>query len=141
MTLYLLDTDHISLAQRGHSHVIARIVSTPSEQLIVSIVTAQEQLRGRLAQVQQASSIPSLILPYRLLHETILFYLTIPIADFNEQATRIAEDLHRRKMRLGTLDLRIAAIALSIEATLVTRNRRDFEQIPGLAIEDWSVEI
>jgi len=138
MTTYILDTDHISLAQRGHPHITARIAATPPEQLRVSIVTVQEQLRGRLAQVHHASNTAALILAYKLLHETLVFYLTVPIIDLDERAAAIVDSLRQRRIRIGTLDLRVAAIALSTGATLVTRNRRDFEQVPGLVTEDWS---
>lgn len=139
MTLYVLDTDHVSLAQRGHRNVVARIAATSPEQLAVSIVTVQEQLQGRLAQVHHAPDTGALVFAYRLLHETFTFYLAISIVGFDEQATAIVDDLRQRKIRIGTLDLRIAATALAAEATLVTRNRRDFKKVPGLTLEDWSV--
>lgn len=40
--------------------------------------------------------------------------------------------------RAGTQDLKIAAIVLSVNGILVTRNQRDFARIPGLVIEDWT---
>lgn len=141
MILYILDTDHISLAQRGHPQIMTRIAAALPEQLALSIVTVQEQMRGRLAQVQHASDTATLIRAYRLLHEAITFHRTISIVDFDPQAATIFDRLRRRRIRIGTLDLRIAAIALAAGLTLVTRNRRDFERVPGLIIEDWSVPV
>jgi tRNA(fMet)-specific endonuclease VapC len=49
------------------------------------------------------------------------------------------DSLVNQKIRIGKQDLRIGAIALSINATVVTRNQRDFSQIPGLMLEDWTI--
>ena len=95
-------------------------------------------MRGRLAQVQHASSTASLVRTYKLLHETLVFHRTIPIVDFDKHAAATVEALRQQKIRIGTLDLRIAAITLASGATLVTRNRQDFERVPALVIEDWS---
>jgi tRNA(fMet)-specific endonuclease VapC len=141
MARYILDTDHVSLVQRGQPHVVARLATISPQQLAVSIVTVQEQLRGRLAQVQRAHNSAALVFAYNQLHETFTFYLTVPIIDFDERAAAVMDVLRQRKIRIGTLDLRIAAITLAVGATLVTRNRRDFEQAPELAIEDWSVPV
>ncbi len=69
------------------------------------------------------------------------YIFTIPIIDFDERAAAVMSDLRQRKICIGTLDLRIAAITLAADATLVTRNRRDFERVPELSIEDWSTPV
>ena len=58
---------------------------------------------------------------------------------FDEKAVAEFQRLWITRLRIGTMDLKIAAIALANDATLVTRNRIDFEKVPGLRIEDWSV--
>ncbi len=58
---------------------------------------------------------------------------------FNEGAATEFDRLKKLKVRIGTMDLRIAAITLAHSATLITRNRRDFEKVPGLNFADWTV--
>jgi tRNA(fMet)-specific endonuclease VapC len=62
----------------------------------------------------------------------------LQILTFTLQAIDRYESLRRNKLGVKGNDLRIAAIALENSATVVTRNRIDFERIPGLLIEDWS---
>ncbi len=50
-----------------------------------------------------------------------------------------ALNLKSQKLRMGTLDLRIASIALSQNAVLLTRNLSDFEKVPNLKVEDWTI--
>ena len=58
--------------------------------------------------------------------------------DFDEAAQSHFERLKNLKIRVGTQDLRIAAIALANQCVLVTRNLQDFIAIPGLTLADWS---
>ena len=60
------------------------------------------------------------------------------IISFDEDAARIFQGLKQQKLRVGTMDSRIAAIPLARDATLISRNLVDFERIPGLTVEDWT---
>ena len=137
--MFILDTDHLSLFQRRDPHVTARVLATSALELATTVITMEEQVRGRLDRVRRARSDTEVVRAYRSLLATFVYFRTITIMDFDEQAQTIFQRLHAQRIRIGTLDLRIAAIALSREATLVTRNRQDFAGIPALDIEDWSV--
>ncbi len=50
----MLDTDHVSLLQRGHPAVSARVLATPPDQLAVSVITFEEQLGAWYTQVRKA---------------------------------------------------------------------------------------
>lgn len=136
MNLYILDTDHVSLHQRHYPQVIARIQSITSEELATTIVTVEEQMRGRLAQLGQSGI--NLALVYTQLRFTLDYFCGLTILPFDVVAQQQYQMLRSKKIRIGTLDLRIAAIALTQNAVVVTRNQRDFEQVPGLKLEDWS---
>ena len=61
------------------------------------------------------------------------------IASFDQAAADCFDDLRRQRVRIGTMDLRIAAIAITRDWTLLTRNAADFAKVPGLLFEDWTV--
>jgi tRNA(fMet)-specific endonuclease VapC len=137
--LWILDTDHISLFQRGNSTVIRKIQSIARPEIAVTIVSYEEQIRGWLKIVSRSSSdFEQLTFGYSRLNETLDFYRTKTVLDFNTAAATQFQQLIRQKIRAGTQDLRIASIALAVGGTVVTRNQRDFQRVPGLRIEDWS---
>jgi tRNA(fMet)-specific endonuclease VapC len=75
---------------------------------------------------------------YRTLQTTLDDLKTFQILPFSDIACDRYRELLQQKIRVGSHDLRIAAITLSVDGILITRNRRDFERVPGLRFEDWS---
>jgi tRNA(fMet)-specific endonuclease VapC len=138
----ILDTDNLSLFLQGHPAVVNKFAAKNSSEVVITIVTAEEQIWGRLSAIRkatQASDAEKLVRTYRKFHEALDDLLRFTILDFTEVANLQYQELRRQKIRVGTQDLRIAAIALSVNATVVTRNQRDFRQVTGLQLEDWTV--
>jgi len=134
--MWILDTDCLSLFQRGHPIVTQRVNAVDSEEIFTTIVTAEEQLRGRLNVINSASSPEALISAYEGLRDTLEDLENLNILYFNQNASIFYKNLLNQKIRIGTKDLRIAAITLSVDGILVTRNQRDFIKVPGLRFED-----
>jgi tRNA(fMet)-specific endonuclease VapC len=137
MPRYLLDTDHLTLYVYGHAQVTRHVRSQPVGEVGISVVTVEEILRGRLAQIARAGDGPTRILSYGLLSEALQLFAQFTNVPFDQSAENEFQHLHF--VRIGTRDRKIASIALSNGSVLVTRNRRDFGRVPGLTIEDWSV--
>ncbi len=57
---------------------------------------------------------------------------------FDDTAAAIFDQLRALKIRIGTNDLAIAAITLSVSGILVTQNIVDFQRVPNLSLEDWT---
>ncbi|MBI4605942.1 MAG: PIN domain-containing protein [Planctomycetes bacterium] len=138
MPLFVLDTDHVTLLQRGDKQVVARVQGASGDEIAASIVTYEEQLRGRLAVVHKATTPERLSVAYLRLREMHRFFCSLRLLDFDARAAAIYATLRRGHRALGSLDLRIAATVLAAGGTLVTRNRQDFTKIPGLQVVDWS---
>ncbi len=138
MTLWILDTDHVSLFQTGHPSVTKKVYSISPNSIFVTIITLEEQMYGRLNQIRKAKSLEKLTAAYLNLNLTLNYFQTINVLDFDQKAATCYKEVTEQKIRVGTQDLRIASIALSCEGTVVTRNYRDFSKIPTLKIADWT---
>lgn len=137
--LYILDTDHISLFQRGNPTVRERLATVAVDERATTVISLSEQFLGWWNEIARAKTETAAARSFHYLLETIHFYQTLSVLSYDGMAVMEFERLRRAKLRIGTQDLRIAAIALSRRATVVTRNARDFRQVPDLNIVDWSV--
>ena len=141
--MILLDTDVLTLVQRVDSpaglRIRARIAELPAdEHAATTIITYEEQIRGWFLRLSKATGMDDQIAVYDRILKHIDNYRRAVVLPFNRPAADHFERLRKQKIRIGTPDLKIAAIALSLTATLITRNLHDFAKVPDLRIEDWT---
>jgi tRNA(fMet)-specific endonuclease VapC len=106
----------------------------------LAVVTVEESLRGRLAAISGApNNGKARIARYGFLLDTLQVLQQFSFVPFDQASENHFQHLRGLRLRIGTQDLKIAAIALANNLTLLTRNRRDFGRIPALTLEDWSV--
>lgn len=140
--MYILDTDHLSFIQRKNQvgqRILQRLAAIEGAEVAVTVITYEEQLRGRLRVVAGAKTVEEQVSAYHWLQQLALDYTAIAIMPFDEPAAQAHRRLRKAYPRLGTMDLKIAAIAIAQRAILLTRNTSDLEQIAGLLVEDWSI--
>lgn len=138
--IYLLDTDHVSLIQRGGDvalPLLTRLRPLPPDDYGTTIVTYEEQCRGWADQIHRAHAAAERIEAYACLSASLRFFSAIAVWEYTPAAEAQAALLST--LRIGTKDRRIAAIALVNGATVLTRNLRDFGKVPGLVVEDWTL--
>jgi tRNA(fMet)-specific endonuclease VapC len=135
--MYVFDTDHISLYGRNVSAIVERVALTKTP-LITTVVTVEEQIRGRMKQLAEAKTDATRSQAYEWLTETIRFLNAFEVLQYTVEAQQTFVRLRSERVRIGTRDLRIASIVLAHGGIVLTRNRKDFAQVPGLTIEDWS---
>ena len=139
MSLYILDTDILSLYQRGHPVVCRHVTAHPAKDLAITAISVEEQRSGWYALLRSTTRRDHLAIAYQSLADSIPFLAQFTILAFPETAQDRFDQLASLKLNVRKMDLRIAAIALEQHAVVVTRNLRDFQRVPGLVVEDWSV--
>ena len=104
MTIYVLDTDHLSLYGRNHAMVMGRIRDI-QEPLVTTAINLEEQLRGRLAQIAEAKDSAVLAGAYQRLVETVLMLSEFNILAYNAKSQEIYQQMKTQRIRVGTQDL------------------------------------
>ena len=140
--MYLLDTDHLSVLERGGAaaeRLRQRLHVVAPDEVAATVVSYEEQTRGWLSYLTKARSLEEQVTGYSYFQRHLHVFCAIPLIAFDAAAAAIVQQLQRQRIRIGTMDLKIASIALAQEASLLSRNVTDFQKVPGLQVEDWTV--
>ena len=144
MSLYLLDTDHATALFRNNvagKNLAVRLQHTAQDDYGTTIISFEEQVRGWLDVLNRRKRQGNIVGAYSELNGMRLLYQRLAIWQYDERAEQIFQSLVKANVKVGTQDLRIAAVALANDATLLTCNSRDFGKVFGLRIEDWTATL
>ena len=132
---YLLDTNIcIALIRQKPAALIQRLTSLQPGDAGISSITLAELCHG----VEKSAR------PEQNMSALEQFLLPLDLADFDQEAARaygkIRTDLERTGQIIGSMDILIAAHAVSLDAIIVTNNVQEFQRVKGLFVEDWISE-
>ena len=137
--MLILDTDHLShLGDPTPTGMnLLRRLSKAAQPVATTVVSVEENLRGWLARIRGANTSECEIAAYHRFQKRVEFFADWMILPWDADADSALVRIRGQSVRIGTQDLRIAAITLAHEATLLTRNTVDFARVPGLRFENW----
>jgi tRNA(fMet)-specific endonuclease VapC len=139
--MILLDTDHLTIlgyadSPRGEA-LNARLKNSADRDIGTTIISVEEQWRGWFAVIARHRDVRRQIKPYQELVDLHAFLNTWTILPFDDAVADRFEQLRRSGVRIGTMDLKIASIALVHGALVLSANLQDFQKVPGLRVENW----
>lgn len=139
--MIVLDSDHVSVLQFPESAKAEalrdKLASVAQPTISTTAVTIEEQTRGWLAAIRSAKEVGRQVPFYSRLVGLFDFFAEWDILPFDDAAACKFTELRGDGIRIGSMDLKIASIALVNQATLLSSNLKDFQQVPGLKVEDW----
>lgn len=140
--MIILDTDCLSVLERrtvnAYDNLIRNLDRFSPDDIATTIITFEEQMRGWMAYLSRLKNVQQQVFAYETLLAYFDYFKAINIVSFDDQAAKIFTELKNAKIRVGTMDLKIASIVIATDSILISRNLKDFEQIPDLAVYDWT---
>lgn len=140
--MIILDTDCLSLLDRERlleaSKLRQKLDQFSPDEIFTTIITFEEHMRGWLSFVAKAKTPEQQVYAYQKLHRFLESYRNTAVLEFDQNSAEIYKNLKSQKIRIGSMDLKIASIAISRKAILVSRNLKDYEQVPNLVVNDWT---
>ncbi|MBI1917955.1 MAG: PIN domain-containing protein [Planctomycetes bacterium] len=136
--MFVLDTDTLTFLLRGQERVTQRTRAAPQD-VVITVISRIETLLGRFASILKAEDGERLLLAQQRLVESERDLGGLTLLPVDAAAAAAFDRLRQNKKlkKIGRGDLLIAAITLANAATLVTRNLKDFRQVPSLPVENW----
>ena len=139
--MILLDTDHVNVLKYPEhprfASLTTQLNTSADQDIATTVITLEEQMRGWLAWMNRAQDVRRQVPAYQELLRLCDFFTRWHVVPFEEQAASIWQGLRAQRIRIGTMDLKIAAIALVHDALLLSANLRDFQQVPNLRVANW----
>lgn len=131
--MYLLDSDILIFLSKGKTEIQERIYRVGITQFGVSEFSMAELLVGAYKTGRERE--------FHNIRQVEKLFPVIPLSnDIIHRYAQLRAILEKQGMKLGNMDLFIAATALVNDYTLVTHNTRHLSRIPGLQLEDWLEE-
>src|SRR5262245_51746625 len=133
----VLDTDHLTVLafpnRPRHAFLSERMRLSSDRDFATTVVNAEEQMRGWLAEIHRLRKVHDQIPAYERLRSLFEFLSRFQVLSLDDRAANQFERLRKQKIRIGTMDLKIACITVAHEALLLSANLRDFSSHPWAA--------
>lgn len=136
--LYFLDTNTITLLRWGHARATARLAAHTGDEIAITSTIVEESLGGWSAKLRQAKTNIDQARAAELMADAFMFLAQFPVRAVTFDSLNRFDRLAKQRLNIGRMDLKIASLALELDATVVTSNLRDFGRVPGLKVEDWA---
>lgn len=135
----VLDTNHFGeyMRQSAAGSVLRAKLRETRPEVFTTIITSQETAQGWFAWINRQPPGREQVHGYQVYQQSLESLAGLGLLGFDGDAAELFEELNQMRLRIGTMDLKIASICLAHDVLLLSRNLRDFEKVPGLKVENW----